>query len=666
MVRFVLVAQPADDLDRLIHGGRVHHDRLEAPLQGPVLLDVLAELVQGGRADALELAARQGRLQHVGGVDRPLRAPRADDRVELVDEDDRVLGLADLVHDRLEALLELTAVLGARHDGGEVQGDDPLVLEGLEDFVLDDPLREPFGDGGLAHARLSDQDRIVFLAAGEDLDDSVDLELPSDDGIELSFAGERGEVAAELVQRRRLHLALALRLGYRGRPAQELQGLLADLLPIHPQLQQDARGDPFPSTDEPQEEMLRADVVVPQLARLVDAQFEHALRARREGDLPDRERAAGRGDHALDRLADRVQIEPQVVQHRGRDAFSLADDPEEQVLGADVIVLKPRGLFPREIHHLPHAFRELVMHGSRPPPPFRLVASRNRNRAPLAEETSNVFRSQDIPFALLELAARPDLQVRRLRPDQKLVQRLYAGQTLDPERHAEAYGRGEIDDFLRRDDAAVAQGPVGAPDLVLDLAPRVFQALVTRALLGIDDLLGDPFQTVDRFPLVLAQRRLVRDLEEVSHDLGSFAVEPAHREAHLGDSLEHASDLLREHQRGKVDEHRRSHSGADVGRARGQVSQLVAESIVQVLRQFIIDGVHRFPRGAKLESGSERLKPQMILFVHHRRDALVGEDEKAAKLAVVREVVADEMTLDQELAIERSQLAHFKRERLRG
>src|SRR5438876_3264137 len=55
----------------------------------------------------------------------------------------------------------------------------------------------------------------------------------------------------------------------------------------------------------------------------------------------------------------------------------------------------------------------------------------------------------------------------------------------------------------------------------------------------------------------------------------------------------------------------------------------------------------------------------MILFVHHRRDALVGEDEKAAKLAVVREVVADEMTLDQELAIERSQLAHFERERLR-
>ena len=44
----------------------------------------------------------------------PSGAARADDRVQLVDEDDDVVRLADLVHDRLQALLELTAILRAR------------------------------------------------------------------------------------------------------------------------------------------------------------------------------------------------------------------------------------------------------------------------------------------------------------------------------------------------------------------------------------------------------------------------------------------------------------------------------------------------------------------------------------------------------------------------
>jgi len=117
--------------------------RLEPPLQGAVLLDVLAELVERRGADALELASRQGGLQHVGGVDRPLRAARSDDRMELVDEDDRVLGFADLVHDRLEALLELPAVFRPRDHGGQIQRHDPLVLERFGNLVLHDPLGQP-------------------------------------------------------------------------------------------------------------------------------------------------------------------------------------------------------------------------------------------------------------------------------------------------------------------------------------------------------------------------------------------------------------------------------------------------------------------------------------------------------------------------------------------
>ena len=103
--------------------------RLEAPLQGGVLLHVLAVLVQRGGADRAQLAAGEHGLEHVGGVHRALGGARADHGVHLVDEeDDLALGVGDLLEHRLEALLELAAVLGAGDQGADVQGDDRLSL----------------------------------------------------------------------------------------------------------------------------------------------------------------------------------------------------------------------------------------------------------------------------------------------------------------------------------------------------------------------------------------------------------------------------------------------------------------------------------------------------------------------------------------------------------
>ena len=66
----------------------IDHDRLEAALQGGVLLDVLAVLVERGGADAVQLAAGQHRLEQVAGVHRPFGLAGADDGVQLVDEQD--------------------------------------------------------------------------------------------------------------------------------------------------------------------------------------------------------------------------------------------------------------------------------------------------------------------------------------------------------------------------------------------------------------------------------------------------------------------------------------------------------------------------------------------------------------------------------------------------
>ena len=143
-----------------------HEHLLEPALERGVLLDVLAVLVERGRADHAQLAAGQHRLDHVAGVDRTLGAARADDRVQLVDEgDDLAVGVGDLLEDGLQPLLELAAVLGAGDHRADVERDEPLVAQALGHVALDDAAGQALGDGGLAHAGLADEHRVVLGAA---------------------------------------------------------------------------------------------------------------------------------------------------------------------------------------------------------------------------------------------------------------------------------------------------------------------------------------------------------------------------------------------------------------------------------------------------------------------------------------------------------------------
>ena len=199
------------DVDGLLERRLLDHDRLEAALQGGVALDVLAVLVERGRADALELAAGERRLEDVGGIDGAFGGAGPDEGMQLIDEEDGVVGVAQLLDDLLEPLLELAAVLGAGHERADVEGQDALVEQRLRDIARDDPVGQALGDGGLADAGLADQRRVVLGPPREDLDDPLDLLLSADDGIQLSGPRGVGQVDAELVHGRGLAGALRLR-----------------------------------------------------------------------------------------------------------------------------------------------------------------------------------------------------------------------------------------------------------------------------------------------------------------------------------------------------------------------------------------------------------------------------------------------------------------------
>ena len=276
VVRLVAVAQALEDLDGVRQGRLGHLDRLEPALERGVLLQVLAVLVQRGRADGLQLAAGQHRLEDAGRVDRALGGTRTDERVQLVDEQDDVAAGADLLEDLLQPLLEVTAVAAAGDQRAEVEGVELLVLERLGHLALDDRLGQALDDGGLADAGLADEHRVVLGAAGQHLHDPLDLLLAPDDRVELALAGGLGEVAAELVEhQRRRRGALGRAAGGGGLLAlvagQQLDDLLAHPVEVGAELDQHLGGDALALADEAEQDVLGADVVVAELQRLAQA-----------------------------------------------------------------------------------------------------------------------------------------------------------------------------------------------------------------------------------------------------------------------------------------------------------------------------------------------------------------------------------------------------------
>ncbi len=201
VMHFVLFLQAAKDRDGVFDVGLADEDNLEAAFERGIFLDVLAVFVQRGGADGAQLSAGQRGLQHVGGVDGAFGRSGADQRVQLVDEEnDLALRVFDFFEHGFEAVFELAAIFCSGQHRAKIERDHALVLQRFGHVAGNDALGEAFDDGGLADAGLADEHGIILRAAREHLDDAADFFVASDDGIELAAAGLLGQVAGVFVQ----------------------------------------------------------------------------------------------------------------------------------------------------------------------------------------------------------------------------------------------------------------------------------------------------------------------------------------------------------------------------------------------------------------------------------------------------------------------------------
>ena len=232
MVELVFFLDAAQNRDRVLDRRLGDEHRLEAPCQSGILFHVLAVVVQRRRADAVQLAPGQGRLQQVRRVHRALGRAGANDGVHLVDEhDDFAIGRRDFGQHRLQAFLELTPELGPGDQRPQVERHQALSSKVFRHVAPHDAHRQPLDDGGLADARFADEDRVVLGAAGQNLNGPSDFLIAADNGIDLTVAGGVGQVAGVFFQRLVVVLGVAV---IRGPALAELNDRLVQRLNRHP------------------------------------------------------------------------------------------------------------------------------------------------------------------------------------------------------------------------------------------------------------------------------------------------------------------------------------------------------------------------------------------------------------------------------------------------
>src|SRR3989441_526125 len=366
--------------------------------------------------------------------------------------------LGDLVDDRLEPLLELAAVLRYGDDRRHVEREHAVILERVGTLAAGDQLRETFDDRRLPHTRFADQHRVILLAARQDLHDALDFLLPPDRGVELALGRELGQVAAEVIECRRLRLLLALgarglraRAGRRrsGRhlAAEQPQCLGTRLLQVDARVGQYLRGDPLLLAQQTEQQVLGADIGMVQLARLTHRQLEHLLGAGGIREVwPGRRRRLTLLHGLFDFLLNLFQVDVEIGQDGRRHAFAFADQPQQDVLGPYVLVVQPRGFLPRHLQDLAHAIREVVaVHRSPTSEGFRL------------EHAAHICRAHR---RQLRVAAGPTLErreVRGLGEYQQLVECVYT-QTRDQiQPHPQAHPAQEIHRLFEGQAARVLQ-----------------------------------------------------------------------------------------------------------------------------------------------------------------------------------------------------------------
>ena len=172
VVLLVARREAAQDRDGVRDGRLAHEHRREAALERGVLLDVLAVLVVRRRADARELAAGERALSSFAASWGPSPVAPAPMSV----------WISSMKTTTRPAARRTSSLMPRSFSENEPRSCVPATTLAMSISTttrsaraLEEPLRDPLDDGGLADAGLADEERVVRAPLPEDVDRLLDL-----------------------------------------------------------------------------------------------------------------------------------------------------------------------------------------------------------------------------------------------------------------------------------------------------------------------------------------------------------------------------------------------------------------------------------------------------------------------------------------------------------
>lgn len=224
--------------------------------------------------------------------------------------------------------------------------------------MIHDTLGQTFNDCSLTNSWLADERRVILRQPGKNLHHALDLVLAANDRKELVVARGLRQVGAEGIDVWRLGRRLTL-LAVGAALVDDLDHLCPHLLQADAEALKNARRDALTLTNQPEQQMLRSNVVMVLASRFVERKLNDASRPWGKPDLALR-RAFTAPDDELYGGSYLLELYAHVCEHARGNAIALTDKTQQQMLGADIVVIEAGGFLVREAQHLPRSLRELV------------------------------------------------------------------------------------------------------------------------------------------------------------------------------------------------------------------------------------------------------------------------------------------------------------------
>ena len=197
----VFLLQSPEDGNGLCRCRFVHHHHLEPSFQGLVRLEVFLVFVKRGGPDGPQFTSRKSRFEDIGCIHGSRCTSCAYQSVDFIyEKNDFPVAVDDFLDYTFKPFLKFSLIFRTRYKCTQIQRIDFLVFKVFRDIAIHDVLGNAFRNGRLSHTRLTYQYRVVLGPSAQNLKDTPDFLISSDDRVKLSLRCLLIQVDSELFQ----------------------------------------------------------------------------------------------------------------------------------------------------------------------------------------------------------------------------------------------------------------------------------------------------------------------------------------------------------------------------------------------------------------------------------------------------------------------------------